>query len=160
MEKLQSLIIENSLPSLSPTYICIVLLVGSSSISLSFTFQDTNFREPLTKWDDDDLEKHNIRYYNQDIHRASFVLPTFAKRVSLKSISNCDLLLLNILMTQVFTLGWFGGSFYRHCWPSQDCGSKECTWESSQGSFHKYTLKITCHNVYTVFKSLVICKWG
>ncbi|KAJ5167073.1 Spermidine synthase [Penicillium canariense] len=38
-----------------------------------------NVREPVRSWTREEEEKH-CRYYNQDIHRASFVLPNFARK--------------------------------------------------------------------------------
>ncbi len=45
--------------------------------------QKTNFREPVLKFTDEEIEQHGLNYYNTDIHRACFVLPTFAKKVSI-----------------------------------------------------------------------------
>lgn len=38
-----------------------------------------NVKEPVRTWTAEEEEKH-LRYYNQEIHRASFVLPNFAKK--------------------------------------------------------------------------------
>ncbi|KAA8651761.1 spermidine synthase [Aspergillus tanneri] len=38
-----------------------------------------NVREPVRTWTREEEERH-CRYYNQDIHRASFVLPNFARK--------------------------------------------------------------------------------
>ena len=43
--------------------------------------QETNFKEPLNVLSDEDLEQMELHYYNPDIHRASFQLPTFAHKV-------------------------------------------------------------------------------
>ncbi|KAE8357743.1 Spermine/spermidine synthase-domain-containing protein [Aspergillus caelatus] len=40
---------------------------------------DRNVREPVRKWTREE-EERLCRYYNQDIHRASFVLPNFARK--------------------------------------------------------------------------------
>ena len=45
-------------------------------------FQETNFREPVHKFSDEDVEKLGLEYYNSEIHKACFVLPQFAKKVS------------------------------------------------------------------------------
>ncbi|KAK3876877.1 hypothetical protein Pcinc_018373 [Petrolisthes cinctipes] len=37
----------------------------------------TNFREPVTVWDEGKAENMGLKYYNAAIHRAAFVLPTF-----------------------------------------------------------------------------------
>ena len=51
-------------------------------LPFSSRFQDTNFREPVTKLSDEQVENLKLRYYNPDVHRAAFVLPQFAKKVS------------------------------------------------------------------------------
>lgn len=38
-----------------------------------------NVKEPLRKWSREE-EERLCRYYNQDIHRASFILPNFARK--------------------------------------------------------------------------------
>ena len=38
-----------------------------------------NVKEPLRSWSPEEEEKL-CRYYNKEIHRASFVLPTFARK--------------------------------------------------------------------------------
>jgi spermidine synthase len=40
---------------------------------------ERNVKEPLRSWSLEDEEKL-CRYYNKEIHRASFVLPTFARK--------------------------------------------------------------------------------
>lgn len=40
---------------------------------------ERNLREPLRKWSREEEDKL-CRYYNQDIHRASFILPNFARK--------------------------------------------------------------------------------
>ena len=47
-----------------------------------FFFQEVNFKEPVRTFSDEDLENLGLRYYNSDVHRASYVLPQFAKKVS------------------------------------------------------------------------------
>ena len=42
---------------------------------------DTNFREPVRKLSDEEIDKLELRYYNSAIHSAAFVLPQFAKKV-------------------------------------------------------------------------------
>ncbi|OOG00746.1 hypothetical protein ASPCADRAFT_202574 [Aspergillus carbonarius ITEM 5010] len=41
--------------------------------------KDRNVKEPIRKWSREE-EERLCRYYNQDIHRASFVLPNFARK--------------------------------------------------------------------------------
>lgn len=38
-----------------------------------------NVREPLRSWTKEE-EEEKCRYYNAEIHKASFILPTFAKK--------------------------------------------------------------------------------
>jgi spermidine synthase len=38
-----------------------------------------NLKEPLRSWSTEEEEKL-CRYYNKDVHRAAFVLPTFARK--------------------------------------------------------------------------------
>jgi spermidine synthase len=41
---------------------------------------ERNLKEPLRSWSLEEEEKL-CKYYSKDIHRASFVLPTFARKV-------------------------------------------------------------------------------
>ncbi|XP_064123107.1 spermidine synthase-like [Macrobrachium nipponense] len=45
----------------------------------------TKFREPVTIWNDDDVETFSLKYYNADIHRASFIMPTFMRKALQKA---------------------------------------------------------------------------
>jgi len=40
---------------------------------------ERNLKEPVRSWSKEEEEKI-CKYYNQDIHRAAFVLPTFARK--------------------------------------------------------------------------------
>lgn len=40
---------------------------------------NANLREPLRSWSTEEEEKL-CKYYNKEIHRAAFVLPTFARK--------------------------------------------------------------------------------
>ena len=51
--------------------ICVCLLCG----------QDTVFEEPLRVLSEAQVEDMGLKYYNSDVHRATFVLPQFAKKV-------------------------------------------------------------------------------
>lgn len=44
-------------------------------------FQETNFKEPLRVFTDDEKEKLELKYYNEEVHRSAFMLPQFAKKV-------------------------------------------------------------------------------
>ena len=50
--------------------ICVCLLCG----------QDTVFEEPLRVLSEAQVEDMGLKYYNSDVHRATFVLPQFAKK--------------------------------------------------------------------------------
>jgi spermidine synthase len=54
---------------------------GQIGFTLCSLNPDTNFKEPLTILSEDQIEKLELNYYNADIHKASFVLPTFARKV-------------------------------------------------------------------------------
>lgn len=43
--------------------------------------QETNFKEPLRIINPEEQEQLKLRYYSPEIHRASFVLPRFVKKV-------------------------------------------------------------------------------
>ncbi|XP_077970313.1 spermidine synthase-like isoform X2 [Styela clava] len=43
--------------------------------------ENTDFKEPERVLSEDEVEKMNLRYYNSAIHRSSFVLPEFARKV-------------------------------------------------------------------------------
>ena len=40
---------------------------------------DRNLKEPVRSWGQEE-EESLCKYYNKDIHRAAFVLPTFARK--------------------------------------------------------------------------------
>ncbi|XP_041129733.1 spermidine synthase-like [Polyodon spathula] len=42
---------------------------------------ETNFREPVRKLTNEEVESMNLKYYNYEIHRAAFILPEFARKV-------------------------------------------------------------------------------
>lgn len=44
--------------------------------------QSTNFQEPVQLLTQKQVEQMQLRYYNSDVHRAAFVLPEFARKVS------------------------------------------------------------------------------
>ncbi|KAG8177759.1 hypothetical protein JTE90_018988 [Oedothorax gibbosus] len=58
---------------------------GTLGFLLCSTSQNTNFREPLTKFSSQIMKSYNLRYYNQEVHRAAFVLPElFCKEFGLR----------------------------------------------------------------------------
>lgn len=54
---------------------------GQLGFTLCSTNPETNFREPVRTYSDEEINQFGLKYYNSDIHRASFVLPTFARKV-------------------------------------------------------------------------------
>merc|ERR1712035_261362 len=42
---------------------------------------ETNFKEPVKALSKEEMESMNLKYYNSEIHKASFVLPEFARKV-------------------------------------------------------------------------------
>ena len=40
-----------------------------------------NLREPQTVWDAEAAAALGLKYYNADMHRSAFVLPTFMRRM-------------------------------------------------------------------------------
>merc|ERR1712179_422007 len=51
---------------------------GQIGYTLCSKNPDTNFREPAITFTDEESDKIGWKYYNSDVHRASFVLPNFA----------------------------------------------------------------------------------
>ena len=43
--------------------------------------QETNFKAPVQEFTSAEVDQIGWRYYNTDVHRASFVLPQFAHKV-------------------------------------------------------------------------------
>uniref|UniRef100_A0A1B6E4G1 Spermidine synthase n=1 Tax=Clastoptera arizonana TaxID=38151 RepID=A0A1B6E4G1_9HEMI len=41
--------------------------------------EETNFKEPLRIFSENELEQMDLRYYSPEIHRAAFILPRFAR---------------------------------------------------------------------------------
>lgn len=50
-----------------------------------FSLQETNFREPVTRFTESQLSQLDLKYYNPEVHKAAFVLPQFAKKVTSSS---------------------------------------------------------------------------
>lgn len=48
--------------------------------------QDVKFNEPRRIYKESEIKKMKMKYYNSDIHKASFVIPQFAKEVSAQKI--------------------------------------------------------------------------
>uniref|UniRef100_A0A0B6Y8I5 Spermidine synthase n=1 Tax=Arion vulgaris TaxID=1028688 RepID=A0A0B6Y8I5_9EUPU len=64
----------------TPTY-----ATGILGYLLASNIPDIDFTKPLRRLSDDDLKRMNLKYYNSDIHTASFVLPNYA-RFALKDV--------------------------------------------------------------------------
>lgn len=43
-------------------------------------FQGTNFKEPTKVFNDTELDQMNMKYYNDQVHRAAFILPRFIRK--------------------------------------------------------------------------------
>lgn len=50
-------------------------------------FQKTNFKEPVKALSKEEIQTMDLKYYNPEIHRASFILPEFAKKVLFQSLT-------------------------------------------------------------------------
>ena len=44
--------------------------------------KNKHFSDPVHTFDDDMIEKLKLKYYNSDLHRSAFILPTFCRDVS------------------------------------------------------------------------------
>lgn len=49
--------------------------------------KETNFLDPMRALSKEEMECMNLKYYNPEIHKASFVLPEFAKKVNVVTIT-------------------------------------------------------------------------
>ena len=47
-----------------------------------FCGQGTVFEQPLRILSEAQVEEMNLKYYNSEVHKAAFILPQFAKKVS------------------------------------------------------------------------------
>ncbi|CAL1534358.1 unnamed protein product [Lymnaea stagnalis] len=54
---------------------------GIMGYLLASSIPDIDFTKPVRRFSDDDLKRMNLKYYNSDIHAASFVLPNYARDV-------------------------------------------------------------------------------
>jgi len=79
---------KNIFPTVSYAYTSIPTYPGGQ-IGLLLCSKDltTKFDEPLRTFTDEECEKMNLRYYSSEIHRASFVLPRFAKKEIYSSVT-------------------------------------------------------------------------
>ncbi|XP_033015397.1 spermidine synthase isoform X2 [Lacerta agilis] len=53
---------------------------GQIGFMLCSKNSNTNFRDPVQKLSQKEVEAMNLKYYNSDVHRAAFVLPEFARK--------------------------------------------------------------------------------
>jgi len=58
-----------------PSYPC-----GQIGYVLASKSQETDFRNPITVFTEEEKEKMKLRYYDEDIHRTAFVLPREVKK--------------------------------------------------------------------------------
>ena len=49
-------------------------------------FQNTNFTEPVRIFSEEEKNALGLKYYDEDVHRAAFILPRFTKQVSVNNI--------------------------------------------------------------------------
>lgn len=56
-------------------------------MSVNILFQETNFKEPTKVFNDTELDQMNMKYYNDQVHRAAFILPRFITKALDKSLS-------------------------------------------------------------------------
>ena len=52
--------------------------------------KETNFKDPVRKFSEDELESMHLRYYSAEVHSASFVLPRFAQKILSSASSSSD----------------------------------------------------------------------
>ena len=74
------------LPPFSPlsyTLLCITctLLPNFSLPFHSLSLQDTEFENPVQRLSEEEQEEMGLQYYDSDVHKASFTLPRFARKV-------------------------------------------------------------------------------
>ncbi|KAL0276960.1 UNVERIFIED_CONTAM: hypothetical protein PYX00_004409 [Menopon gallinae] len=60
---------------------------GQIGFVLGSLNQETNFKEPIHKYTDEELEEMKMRYYSTEVHRSAFTLPRFASG-ALRSLLN------------------------------------------------------------------------
>eukprot|EP00795_Rhopilema_esculentum_P007127 gene7127-12782_t len=58
-----------------PSYPC-----GTIGFMMCSKNIETNFKEPLRIFTEEEKEKMKLRYYDEDVHRSAFVLPRFVKK--------------------------------------------------------------------------------
>lgn len=51
-------------------------------VIVDFLHQETNFKDPVKALSKEEIENMNLKYYNPEIHKASFILPEFARKVN------------------------------------------------------------------------------
>jgi len=54
--------------------------MGSIGFILCSLEEDKNFSNPIHIFDENFIDKHDLKYYNVDIHKAAFALPTKFKK--------------------------------------------------------------------------------
>ncbi|KAK9505070.1 hypothetical protein O3M35_009215 [Rhynocoris fuscipes] len=52
---------------------------GVIGFALGSLNKETNFKEPVKRFSEEELSKMELRYYNSDVHKAAFCLPNFMK---------------------------------------------------------------------------------
>lgn len=68
-------------PSVDYAFCCIPTYPsGQIGFTLASLNPETNFRKPVQTFSSEKAEALGLKYYNEDVHRAAFVLPQFARK--------------------------------------------------------------------------------
>lgn len=62
---------------------CCLFLISEGVPRLIFIlnlFQQTNFKEPIGVFKEEELSSMKMKYYNEDVHQAAFSLPNFIRQ--------------------------------------------------------------------------------
>ena len=60
-----------------PSYPC-----GTIGFMMCSKNVETNFKEPLRIFSEEEKEKMKLQYYDENVHRAAFMLPRFVHKVN------------------------------------------------------------------------------
>ena len=60
-----------------PSYPC-----GNIGFMMCSKNSKTNFKEPLRIFSEEEKEEMNLQYYDENVHRAAFILPRFVQKVN------------------------------------------------------------------------------
>ena len=66
-------------------------------LCILFLFQQgLDFENPPSPLTDEQMEKFDLKYYNNDMHKSSFKLPEFARKVSVPLVTDFELINVNV----------------------------------------------------------------